>query len=115
MPPEILAGEAAVCSSSLLTLAAVAYVYQHNTAMNGWQADVDAKVEWVALNWYMLPNVAPGAWHVFSEQDLRMKSVQRIIRQRADKRRGPPRVDELALPEPIYQARCENGLSLYFY
>lgn len=115
MPPEILAGEAAVCVHNLLVLAAVVYVYQVNTRMNGWAEDVSPQVEWVALNWYMLPNVAQGAQYVFSTQDLKQQRVRQIIRQRAGDTRGPPIFNKLIMPAPIYKAHCAGGQALWFY
>jgi hypothetical protein len=111
IPPEIIMGEAGTCS--LYAMAALAYVYDlHNKRFNGWQSNVSAMAEWVANNWYTLPNLTPGARYVFSEQDMRRPQVQRIIRQR-----GPPKLDDMAFPavDAIRVFQCEGGLRLYFY
>ena len=83
-PAEVLMGEAGVCG--FWAMVAVAYVYNRNQRMNGWQAQVSAEARLAAAWWRYLPDPSRGAWYVFSRQDLGLESVREIVRER-----GPPR------------------------
>lgn len=78
MPPEIIMGEAGICSLSAMI--AVAYVFQRNPVMYGWQEKVSNEARAAALFWRWLPDTSNGARHMFSFADLRQDKVRRIIR-----------------------------------
>lgn len=79
VPPEIIMGEASLCS--FWAMVAVAYVYQRNPRMNGRQQP-DIKATLAAALWSALPDTSRGAKYVFSLQDLERKEVGRIIKDK---------------------------------
>jgi hypothetical protein len=84
VPPEVLMGEAGICS--IWAMIAVAYVYQRNQHMNGWQPP-SAEAKFAAGAWRFLPDPSQGARFVFSQADLGCQAVQAIV-----KGLGPPKV-----------------------
>lgn len=94
-------GEAGTCGllNGFFAMVAVAYVFQRNSRMNGWQSPPSDEARLAATFWWLFPDETCGAQYVFSFQDLRQSAVQAIVRER-----GPPKV--------IY--RCTAG-GLAFY
>ena len=76
VPPEILMGEAGACS--FWAMVAIAWVYQRNQRMNGWQ-EPDQKAILASALWSILPDASAGANYVFSAEDLRREDVKKII------------------------------------
>lgn len=95
VPPEVLMGEAGICS--FWAMVAIAWVYQRNQRMNGWQ-EPDPKAILASALWPILPDTSAGANHAFSAEDLRREDVKEIIGR--------------ALPRAVW--RCATG-SLTFY
>lgn len=76
VPPEVLMGEAGICS--FWAMVAVAYVFQRNQQMNGWQ-EPNIQAALAAALWPMLPDTSGGANYAFSTQDLMREDVRKII------------------------------------
>lgn len=84
VPPELLMGEAGICG--FWAMVAVAYVYQRNPAMNGWQDIVSDEALLAAGFWPFLPDPTDGARFVFSAEDLELEKTKQIVRET-----GPPK------------------------
>jgi hypothetical protein len=97
VPPEILMGEAGICG--FWAMVGIAYVYQRNPRMHGWQDQVNIKALGAAILWPVLPDPTQGARYVFSASDLDRRRVRAIIKQT-----GPPK----------WMVKCEIG-QLAFY
>jgi hypothetical protein len=68
VPPEIIAGEASICS--LWAMIAIAYVFQRNPKMNGWDSDPDLRAFFASRFFHLLPDTSGGAKYAFSIQDV---------------------------------------------
>lgn len=77
VPPEIVSGEAVICS--WWAWIAIAYVWQRNRQWSGWSDDVPFTVRWVVALAPMLPDTSRGARFVFSRADLGKRKVMGII------------------------------------
>lgn len=77
IPPEIISGEALICS--WWAWVAIAHVYQRNQSWAGWSDDAPFAVLWVAALSPMLPDTSRGAQFVFSRADLGKRQVLKII------------------------------------
>ena len=97
VPPEVIMGEAGICS--FLAMVAVAYVYQRNPQMNGWHDCPNDRARLAAGLWWLFQDPSRGARFVFSVDDLRLKGVREIVQGV-----GPPRA----------RFRCAVG-GLVFY
>lgn len=82
VPPEVLMGEAGICS--IWAMIAVAYVFQRNPRMRGYQ-EPDLRANLVAGLWPFLPDLSGGAKYVFSLADLKKEAVKRIIKDKEQK------------------------------
>jgi hypothetical protein len=80
VPPEIIMGEASLCG--FWAMIAVAYVYQRNDEMNGWQEGPNTKAVLAAALWSTLPDTSRGAKYVFSLNDLGKQKVREIIKDK---------------------------------
>ena len=76
--PQLLMGEAGICG--FMAMIAVAYVYQRNPVMYGWQEDFSDEAKAAALFWPWFPDYSYGASYVFSFRDMRTKAVRLLIR-----------------------------------
>jgi hypothetical protein len=94
VPPEIIMGEASLCG--FWAMVAVAYVYQRNPKMNGWQEMPNIKATLAAMLWPALPDTSLGAKYVFSSQDLETRKVDQIIKDKKARAIYPCLVGELA-------------------
>lgn len=92
VPPEVLMGEAGICG--FWAMAAIAWVYQRNPRMNGWQKP-SIKAILAAALWPVLPDPSHGARYVFSLRDLVRPGVGKIIRGRPVRAIYPCKVGEL--------------------
>ena len=92
----ILQGEAGICP--LMALIAVAYVYQVNPTMYGYQTPGKVAM-YASLHWSEYDNPMPGATYVFNQNDVWLESVQQITRQ----------------SEYIGWIPCAGGTALFFY
>jgi hypothetical protein len=82
--PEILMGEAGTCG--FWAMVAIAYVYQRNPRMNGWQNETTLQARLSARLWPVLPDPSRGARYVFSVSDLKKEAVMGIVKET-----GPPK------------------------
>ena len=96
---HILMGEAGTCG--MVGLLAVAWVYSRNKHMNGYSSYTSVQADFIARFWYRFPDVTNGRKFVFSESDMRLPAVQRLIKIEG---RSPPVVVE-----------CQKGLRLYVW
>lgn len=96
VPPEMLMGEAGICS--IWAMVAIAWVYQRNQRMNGWQEPSPQAIMASAL-WPMLPDTSAGANYVFSAEDLEREDVKEIVGD--------------ARPRAVW--RCSTGALNFYY
>lgn len=77
VPPEIVSGEAFICS--WWAWVAIAYIYQHNQTWYGWSEDVPFTIQAVIALAPVLPDTSNGARFLFSRADLGKRKVMRLI------------------------------------
>lgn len=77
IPPEIIAGEAAICTFHAML--AVAWVYSRNPRFYGWSDEPGRMAQWIARYWYLFPDPTRGATNLFSAADLKQEKVRRLI------------------------------------
>jgi hypothetical protein len=77
---HVLMGEAGICGP--LGMLAVAWVYSRNPIMYGFSTP-NKDAAWMSVWWSALPDPTQGATMIFSNSDLELPQVQRLIRDKS--------------------------------
>lgn len=99
-PPEIIMGEGGLVCGPYVLLA-IAWVWSRNPRMYGWHDNPSATAEWIAENYWKLPDPTNGATLMFSNADLEKPRVKALLDE-LDKR-------------PKERMKCDGGYELVFF
>jgi hypothetical protein len=91
---HVIMGEASLCGFGAML--AVAWVYQRNPTMYGWQPP-SALALWTALMWRWFPDPTDGARYLVSNSDLQRPAVRSFTTDRGS---------------PTFVAECAGGRQL---
>lgn len=91
---HIIMGEASLCGFA--GMLAVAWVYQSNQTMYGWQ-EPSAMALWTAIMWRYFPDPTGGARYLVSNTDLQQRGVRLFTTDRG---------------APTFVAECEGDRQL---